>query len=102
SRLPLALTPIHPDRLGGVGGIVGPSYAFSSVIAAMGVAGAAGWADRMAREGVPFSTFHGIAITFAAVAAVLAAAPLWTFAHTLYRCRADGLRDYGAFAARYC
>ena len=45
SRLELALRTTHPDRLGGVGPLLGPAYAFAPVVAA-GAAGLAIWSVR--------------------------------------------------------
>jgi hypothetical protein len=56
----------------------------------------------MLHEGLPLATFYLPAGAYGLVALVLAAAPMWVFIPTLGRARRDGLREYGAFAGRYC
>jgi len=63
SRLRLSLRATHPDRLAGLGPLLGPAYAIPVVATAVSVTLAAAWGEPMIRTGVPLSTFYGIAIT---------------------------------------
>ena len=101
SRLPLALRPTHPDRLAGLGPVLGPAYTFATVVAACSAEIAAGWADQMIYEGHPLKTLYAPALTFGVLAIAIALAPTVTFIGPLYRQRKAGLARYGALARRY-
>jgi hypothetical protein len=101
SRLKLSLRATHPDRLGGVGPLLGPAYAFAAVVAA-GSAGLAGaWMHRLVTENVALTTITQVTGVYAAIAVLVALAPTLSLIGPLYRARKDGLGRYGAFAHRY-
>jgi hypothetical protein len=101
SRLPLTLRPTHPDRVGGLAPLAGPSLAFAILVAALASFLAATWADRMRFEGVPPTAHLRDAIAFILVALAISVAPLLSFSDRLVRTRALGVRDYGALAHRF-
>ncbi|MCC6551927.1 MAG: hypothetical protein IT372_02750 [Polyangiaceae bacterium] len=101
SRLPLTLRATHPDRVAGLEPLAGPSGAFALLVTAGASSIAASWGDRMRFEGVPATAFSSVAITYAGVALVLAAAPLSVFTRRLIQARKAGLHAYGALANRY-
>jgi hypothetical protein len=101
SRLGLAVRASNPDRMAGLGPLLGPAHAFTVVVAGVAAAVAGGWADMMRLEGLPFSAFKNTAIAYAVVAAIVVVLPGCAFAPLLYRTRREGLGGYGAFAHRY-
>lgn len=101
SRLRLALRSTHPDRMAGLEPLVGPSYAFTAVVAAISTALAAGWGDRMLHEGVGTAPFHGAALAFFLVMSVVAMLPVCSFMPRLYEARRGGMEGYGAFTHRF-
>jgi len=101
SRLRLVLRATHPDRLAGIGALLGPSYAFCAVIAACAAALAAGWVDVMRHAHLPLSAFYPMALTYAFIAALLALLPTCVFTAVLYRVRKEGMASFGAFSHRF-
>jgi hypothetical protein len=101
SRMPLALRATHPDRLAGLGPVLGPAYALTAVVAGCSAAIAGGWAEQMLEAHVPLSTYYKPAGMYAVLSIMLVLAPGCVFAGMLYRARKAGLGVYGAFAQRY-
>jgi hypothetical protein len=101
SRLPLTLTATHPDRMGGLGVLLGPSQAFALVAAGGGAAIASSWANRIVYGHASTADFQADAIMYFAMMLLTAAAPLWFFSGALYRVRKQGLVHYGAFAQQF-
>lgn len=101
ARLPLSLRATHPDRLAGLGPVLGPAYAFAVVVAACSAAIAAGWADQMIYQAHPLKSFYAPALTFGVLAIAVALVPGLSFIGPLYRQRKADLARYGALARRY-
>lgn len=101
ARAPLALHATHPDRVAGLGPLLGPSHASAFIAAAASATVAAGIADTMMLDGVPLSGFADVAATFVVLAVLLALMPGFVFVPHLYDARKYGLRRYGAFSHRF-
>lgn len=101
SQLRLVLRATHPDRLGGLGPLLGPAYAFACVAAAGSTALVGVWADEMLYEGTAVQAYANDAIGYVVIAVMFALVPTLVFIPNLYRTRKYGLARYGAFAHRY-
>ena len=101
ARLPLTLRATHPDRLAGLGPLIGPSYGFAGVAAACSATLSGVWADDILYGNVHVQDLVGLAITFIVVAGAVALLPLWSFVPALYLARWGGLEHYGALAQRF-
>lgn len=100
-KLPLRLTPAHPDGAGGIGFLDDTVAAFAPVVLAHSVI-ASGWiASRVLFDGRDVHQFlpEMVAIVLVLVAVVLL--PLCQFAPRLIELKRDGIADYGALAASY-
>lgn len=101
ARLPLRLTPMHPDRSAGLGFLSiypsvfsGLAFALSSVVASA-ILKELSLADH-ARETVWFALAGWLAISVG-----LFAGPLLVFVRPLYRARERALLDYGRLATQH-
>ena len=101
TRIPLALVPTHPDRLGGLGFLSQTIYAFSVVVVAHGTLLAGQLANRILFTGARLVDFKLEVAVLAAFMALLVFGPLLVVAGQLADARRNGLRDYGALAQRY-
>jgi hypothetical protein len=101
SRLDLRLRAEHPDRMGGLEPLLGPSASFGMVVTAMSATLAANWATRVGRTGVSVRTFGDPLILYLVTFALIAVAPLLSFAGPLRRLKRRALVEHGAFAARF-
>jgi hypothetical protein len=101
ARMPLWLSAIHPDRVGGLAVLSTPSEGFA-ILAGAGAATLAGaWLDRIL-DGIPLAVFYGPIVAYVVIMVSLALAPLLVFTSKLNRLRKAGRCEYGAFAQRYC
>ncbi|HEX6976725.1 MAG TPA: hypothetical protein VF147_20095 [Vicinamibacterales bacterium] len=101
SRFPLNLRATHPDQVGGLAPLAGPSIVFGVVVMAAASSAAASWGDHMRFEGVRAVVFADDVIAYIVLALAVAAAPLWVFIPRLGRLRKQGVGRYGAFATGY-
>lgn len=101
ARAPLALHATHPDRMAGLGPLLGPSHASALIAAAAATVLAAAIADTVRLGGVPLHAFYDMAATFVALAVLLALVPGFVLSRRLYNVRKYGLRRYGAFSHRF-
>ena len=101
SRLPLRLTPSHPDRAGGLGFLAGGPTAFAPVILALSAVLSALIANRILFQGATLVSFKYEIVAFLILQLVLVLGPLSVFAPTLLALKRQGRREYGALAARY-
>ncbi|MFT3924614.1 MAG: hypothetical protein QM778_18890 [Myxococcales bacterium] len=101
SRLDLQLVATHPDRMGGLGVLLGPANAFSLVAAGASAAIAGSWANNVIYQHAPLELFQPAAMTFVLATLLLSMGPLWFFSGQLCRTRRDGLIYYGAYVHRF-
>lgn len=101
SRIPLALLPAHPDRLGGLGFLAQTVYAFSVLVMAHGTVLAGQLASRILLTGAHLTDFKVEVGVVAAFMALLVFGPLLVLAPQLAEARRSGMRDFGALAVRY-
>jgi hypothetical protein len=100
---PDGLEPVatHPDLAGGLGFLSWPSLGFGYVVAALSATQAGVWADQVLNSGVKIMDLKGYALVFVIAALVVALGPLLLVAGHLWRCRYQGLFDYGTLAVDY-
>lgn len=101
SRLPPRLQPMHPDRAGGLGFLVGPSLAFSVFLFGASSVIAATFASSMVDEGASLSSFGPELAVLVVVGELLALGPLLVFSGRLIRTRLRGIERYGALGIDY-
>lgn len=101
SSIRLLLSPLHPDRAGGLSFLSGSTIAFAPLPLAHTVLMSAIIGNRIWHEGAILPQFK---VEIAAILAVLVAMvflPLAFFTPQLAKARREGTREYGAFASRY-
>lgn len=101
SRIPLDITAMHADRMGGIGFLSNTVYAFVPLAMAVGALMAGTIADRIFFTGatlVDSATYIAIVV---AILAVIVMAPLTVFALQVQTAKRTGLREYGRLAQRY-
>jgi len=101
SRLPLRLTPTHPDRAGGLGFLSLGASAFVPVVLAQSVVLAATIGSHILFQGKTLLSFQYEIAAFVIVQLVLVLGPPCVFMKTLLALKREGRREYGALAARY-
>jgi hypothetical protein len=101
SRLRLAPVATHPDLAGGLRFLSWPSLGFGYVLAALSATQAGVWADQVLNTGVKVMDLKGYALAFVIAGLAVALGPLLLVAGHLWRCRYQGLYDYGTLAADY-
>ena len=101
SRLPLAYSPLHPDRMGGIGFLSTITRAFSPVLFAQGALLAGTLANTILFEGKVLTSFYVEVVTFTAAAVLVVVGPLLVFMMPLAAAKRIGLRRYREFSRRY-
>ena len=101
SRLPLRLTPTHPDRAGGLGFVGAGAHAFVPVILAQSIVLSAVIGSRIVFHGKPLVTFQYEIVAFFVIQLLLVLGPPCVFAKTLLELKRQGRREYGVLAAHY-
>jgi hypothetical protein len=101
SRLRLQPVATHPDLAGGLDFLSLPSIGFSYVIAALSFAQAGVWADQVVKAGAKVTDLKVHALVFIVAGIVVALGPLLAVSGQLWRCRFNGVLDYGALATDY-
>jgi hypothetical protein len=102
SRLDLRLLASHPDRVGGLGPLLGPSSSFGMVVMAVSAASAASWATLLTRTDLTVAALRDEATAMVAFAILVAVLPLLSFVGPLHRLVRRGELTFGGLAARYC
>jgi hypothetical protein len=102
SRFDLRLMASHPDRLGGLGPLVGPSSSFGMVVMAQSAATAATWASLVVHAGLPLTALQDEVWALLALLTLIAVLPLLSFMGPLRRLARRGEVTFGGLAARYC
>ena len=101
SRLPLRLTPTHPDRAGGIGFVGMAAHAFVPVILAQSVVLSAVVGSRIVFHGGTLAAFQYEIAAFFVLELILVLGPPCVFMKTLLALKREGRREYGVLAARY-
>lgn len=101
SRIELRLVPTHPDHVGGLGFLATTAHAFIPLAAAHGAMLAAMLANRIFYLGASLLDFRVVAGALLGYVLCLAFGPLLVFTPRLAAVKREGLREYGALAARY-
>jgi hypothetical protein len=101
SRLPLAYSPLHPDRTGGIGFLSTITRAFSPVLFAQGALLAGTLANTILFEGKVLTSFYVEVVTFTAAVVLVVVGPLLVFMMPLAAAKRTGLRRYREFSRRY-
>jgi hypothetical protein len=101
ARLPLHLTPTHPDRAGGLGFVGAGAHAFVPVILAQSIVLSAVIGSRIVFHGKPLVTFQYEIVAFFVIQLLLVLGPPCVFAKTLLELKRQGRREYGVLAAHY-
>jgi hypothetical protein len=101
ARLPLSLTPTHPDRAGGLGFLASAPAAFMPVILAQSAFLAVFIAARIFFHGATLQAFQYEIAAFAILQLILVLGPLCVFAPALLALKRRGRLEYGALGSRY-
>jgi len=101
SRLPLRLTPTHPDRAGGLGFLSLSAAAFAPLVLAQSVTLAAVLADKILYQGKLLFSFQYEIVAFVILQLVLILGPPSVFMGKLIALKRQARWDYGALATRY-
>jgi hypothetical protein len=101
SRIPLALVPTHPDRVGGLGFLSLTVFAFAPLAVAHGVLVAGPIANRIFFLGAKLPEFKAEIALVVAFLMILVFGPLLVFTRQLVYAKRNGLREYGNLAERY-
>lgn len=101
SRLPLRLTPTHPDRAGGIGFVGMAAHAFVPVILAQSVVLSAVVGSRIVFHGGTLAAFQYEIAAFLVLELILVLGPPCVFMKNLLALKREGRREYGVLAARY-
>jgi hypothetical protein len=101
SRIPLALVPTHPDRVGGLGFLSNTVYAFIPLVLAHGAILAGTLASQVFYAGARLTDFRLEILLLAIFIVCLFVGPLMVFAPQLSRAKRAGLQEYGTLAQEY-
>ena len=101
SRIPLALVPTHPDRVGGLGFLSNTVYAFVPLVLAHGALLAGALASQIFYAGARLTDFRLEILLLMIFVVFLVVGPLLVFAPQLSRAKRTGLREYGTLAQGY-
>jgi hypothetical protein len=101
ARLPLRLTPTHPDRAGGLGFLGLAAATFVPVIVAQSVTISAVVGTRILFHGKPLVSFQYELAAFLILQLLLVLGPPCVFMGPLLDLKRRGRREYGVLAARY-
>jgi hypothetical protein len=101
SRMPLRLTPTHPDAAGGLSFLGRAHGSFGLIGFSLGVGLAAVFARTMLVERVTLLTLRIPVATFVLLCLAVFLGPLLAFTPVLIRVKRKGLNDYGKIALAY-
>jgi hypothetical protein len=97
-RLPLALTPAHPDRSGGIAFVCNLPAGFVLVTLALSAMFASSWAHQILHRGATLASYQLPALAYALGWSLLLLAPLFAVAPALWATRWKFLPRYAALA----
>lgn len=98
SRLPLALHPAHPDRVGGLGILSGPQFSFGVIFAAIGAAMSSTIASEIYHAERTLSGTQPEIIGFILICFAIIIIPLCAFSKQLFEAKRLELRHYSTLA----
>lgn len=101
SRLPLAYSPLHPDRMGGIGFLSSITRAFGPVLFAQGALLAGTLANTILFEGAVLTSFYVEVVTFTVAIVFVVVGPLLVFMVPLAAAKRAALREYRQLSRRY-
>jgi hypothetical protein len=101
SRIPLHISAMHADRMGGIGFLAGTIFAFVPLAMAVGALLAGTIADRIFFTGEKLTDSVTYIAIVVAILAVIVITPLVVFAVQVQTAKRNGLREYGRLAQRY-
>lgn len=101
SRTPLQLSPGHPDRMGGLGGLQIGQQPFAWVFFALGAMFSATIANLVLHTGAQILDFKMLAVSLVVLAVLVYAAPLLAFAPQMIVSKRMGLLDYEHLSGNY-
>lgn len=101
ARLDLWLSPIHPDRAGGLGYLDVVQFHFLPLVAGISIIQAAGLAEEFAAKSAPFESIYPAFAIVMVLGAALVLGPPLVLTPKLWSCRVAGISEYGELASRY-
>jgi hypothetical protein len=101
SKLNLRITPIHPDRAGGIGFLSDYFHLITPFIFALSTLSAGGLADKIFFEGTPLFDFRFTIFNYVVTTVAITASPLLIFVRKLYFRKRRDFREYGILSTRY-
>jgi hypothetical protein len=101
SRLRLRLVPTHPDLAGGLSHLSRPVTAAAIALLGANAVIASAWSEGILAGRASVQTFAVPFALLVVLCELVALGPLAFFMGQLFRGRAEGLHQYGAFALRY-
>lgn len=101
SRIKLRITPIHPDRCGGLGFLSGVANTFAPVAMAHGTLVAGMIANRIFYDGATLTEFKADLAGVVVAMLLFILGPLLVFSPALEAARRRGVREHGSLAGRY-
>jgi len=101
SKLNLRLTPIHPDRAGGIGFLVEYLHIITPFIFAVSTLSAGGIAGKIFFEGTPLYNFRFTIFSNVLATVIVTISPLLLFTPKLYKVKRKDFREYGILSTKY-
>jgi hypothetical protein len=101
ARLELRLVPAHPDRAGGLGYLELVHSEFTPLVLAISAVQSASLAQDIAAGRMTFDAIYSSVAVVLLADAALFLGPLLVFSRRLWKCKVNGMSDYGALAERY-
>lgn len=101
SRLPLLLSPTHPDHVGGLGFLGWGIVSFAPILMGASTVFAAGVATEIIQHRESLNSLKYHCVVFLAAALIMIYAPLAAFVRQLSNCRFKGLLEFGALVWKY-
>ncbi len=101
SRTRLELSPAHPDRMGGLGGLQIGQQPFAMIFLVVGATVSATIANQVLYNGAQILDFKILAASLIVCAAAFYLAPLLVFTPQLIRCKRMGVLEYEHLSGEY-
>ena len=101
SRVRLELSPAHPDRTGGLGGLQVGHQPFAAIFFVLGATFSATIANQVLYNGAHILDFKMLAASLIVCAALLYVAPLLAFTPKLIVCKREGILEYERLSGEY-